>query len=35
MFEKEIDFLGKRKLALFLSSALIIISIASLIINGL
>jgi len=35
MFKQEIDFLGKRKLALILSSVLIIVSIASLAINGL
>ena len=35
MFKKEIDFLGKRKIALIFSSILIIVSIASLAINGL
>lgn len=35
MFKQEIDFLGKRKLALILSSILIAVSIASLAINGL
>jgi len=35
MFKQDIDFLGKRKLALIFSSVLIIISIASLAINGL
>jgi len=35
MFKQNIDFLGKRKLALIFSSILIIISIASLAINGL
>jgi len=35
MFKQDIDFLGKRKLALIISSVLIIISIASLAINGL
>ena len=35
MFKQEIDFLGKRKLALIFSSLLIIISIGSLIVNGL
>lgn len=35
MFEQDIDFLGKRKLALMFSSLLIIISIGSLIFNGL
>ena len=35
MFKQDIDFLGKRKLALIISSILIIISIGSLIVNGL
>lgn len=35
MFKQNIDFLGKRKIALILSSLLIIVSIASLAINGL
>ena len=35
MFKQEIDFLGKRKIALIFSSLLIITSIASLAINGL
>jgi len=35
MFKQEIDFLGKRKIALIFSSILIICSIASLAINGL
>ena len=35
MFEQQIDFLGKRKLALIVSSLLIIISIASLAMNSL
>jgi len=35
MFKQDIDFLGKRKLALIFSSLLIIISIGSLIVNGL
>lgn len=35
MFEREIDFLGKRKIALICSSILLIISIISLAINGL
>ena len=35
MFKKEIDFLGKRKIALIFSSILIVVSIASLAINGL
>ncbi len=35
MFKQDIDFLGKRKLALIVSSILIIISIGSLIVNGL
>ncbi len=35
MFKQDIDFLGKRKLALIFSSLLIIVSIASLAINGL
>jgi preprotein translocase subunit SecF len=35
MFKQDIDFLGKRKLALIFSSILIIISIGSLIVNGL
>ncbi|MCK4842158.1 MAG: protein translocase subunit SecF [Methylococcales bacterium] len=35
MFKQDIDFLGKRKLALIVSSILIIVSIASLAINGL
>ncbi|MFW5444246.1 MAG: protein translocase subunit SecF [Methylococcaceae bacterium] len=35
MFKQEIDFLGKRKIALIISSILIICSIASLAINGL
>ncbi len=35
MFNKEINFLGKRKLALIISSVLVIISIASLAVNGL
>jgi len=35
MFKQEIDFLGKRKIALIISSVLIVISIASLAINGL
>lgn len=35
MFKQEIDFLGKRKMALIVSSVLIIVSIASLAINGL
>ncbi|MFK5950879.1 MAG: protein translocase subunit SecF [Methylococcales bacterium] len=35
MFKQDIDFLGKRKLALIISSVLIIVSIASLAINGL
>jgi preprotein translocase subunit SecF len=35
MFKQDIDFLGKRKLALIFSSLLIIVSIASLAVNGL
>lgn len=35
MFKKEIDFLGKRKIALILSCLLVVSSIASLAINGL
>ncbi len=35
MFKQDIDFLGKRKLALIFSSLLIVISIGSLIVNGL
>ena len=35
MFEKEIDFLGQRKIALVISSLLIIVSIVSLAVNGL
>jgi len=35
MFKQDIDFLGKRKIALIVSSVLIIVSIASLAINGL
>ncbi len=35
MFKQNIDFLGKRKLALIISSILIIISISSLVVNGL
>lgn len=35
MFKQEIDFLGKRKIALIISSLLIVISIVSLAINGL
>jgi len=35
MFKQEIDFLGKRKIALIFSSVLIVVSIASLAINGL
>ncbi len=35
MFKQDIDFLGKRKLALIFSSLLIIVSIVSLAINGL
>jgi len=35
MFKQEIDFLGKRKIALIFSSILIVVSIASLAINGL
>ncbi|MCK5888507.1 MAG: protein translocase subunit SecF [Methylococcales bacterium] len=35
MLKNEIDFLGKRKIALIISSLLIIISIASLAVNGL
>jgi preprotein translocase subunit SecF len=35
MFKNEIDFLGKRKIALIISSILIIVSIVSLITNGL
>lgn len=35
MFKQEIDFLGKRKIALVFSSLLIIVSIASFIMNGL
>ncbi len=35
MFKQDIDFLGKRKIALIFSSVLIVVSIASLAINGL
>ena len=35
MFKQEIDFLGKRKLALIFSSLLIVVSIVSLAVNGL
>lgn len=35
MFKQEIDFLGKRQIALIISSILIVVSIASLAINGL
>lgn len=35
MFKQNIDFLGKRKLALIISSLLIIVSVGSLIVNGL
>ena len=35
MFKQEIDFLGKRKIALIFSSILIVVSVASLAINGL
>jgi len=35
MIKNEIDFLGKRKIALILSSLLIIVSIVSLLVNGL
>ena len=35
MFKKDIDFLGQRKLALILSTILLLISLGSLIVNGL
>lgn len=35
MFNKDIDFLGKRKIALILSSILLLVAIGSLIVNGL
>ena len=35
MFKQDIDFLGKRKIALIISSILIVISVGSLIVNGL
>lgn len=35
MFKKDIDFLGKRKLAMIFSSILLLIAIGSLIVNGL